>query len=716
MPEQRATRSESPLASIRVADCADRCGETCAQLLFDLGAAVEKLAVEDFLSSPTGYDVLLTSRRPSELRGAGLDLEQLTAETDLIAANISPFGLSGPHAERHSSHLVAAATGGMVFVNGWPDEAPLQPLGLQIYFMAAVHTTIGVLLALRARRQSGGGQIVDTSLQESTVAALEHVTGVYRGEGVVAKRGGTRHWTHTFDAIPTKDGLVAATHLGDWDALATWVDSESAVANFAAPRWRDLEFRRHHSDELFERLAVWSASYSREALVGAAQARRLPFASIADLAEVRRHPQLQERGFYASGRAARTGEVLAASRRATRTPLRKRGAPSTNPLSGIRVVDLTWVVAGPLATRVLADHGADVIKVEHPDTNGDRERRGGHFGNLNRGKRSIRLDLSTDSGLAVLRRLIEHTDVLIDNFSPRVLPNWGLDDETLHAINPALTVVHLSGFGRSGPLGSWVSYGPTLQAQLGFTARMRHPAGRPAGWSYSYSDMASGYTTALAVVAALAVGRASSTDLSQLEILASTLAREIDRASGEKAPGTGNDSQDAEVAPHGVYRCNDDGGERWCAIAVETDAQWSAFADCVDRDWIADQRFIGAASRHAHRRELDRLVADWAGSQPAESVVETLQAAGVPCGIAANAVDLIERDEHLRDRGAWQCVPTPEGATVEVDASPIRLSRTAAAISSPGPLPGEHSDEILAGVLGLGAEEIRRLRESGAVS
>jgi benzylsuccinate CoA-transferase BbsF subunit len=390
------------------------------------------------------------------------------------------------------------------------------------------------------------------------------------------------------------------------------------------------------------------------------------------------------------------------------------------PLDGIRILDFTWVVAGPVTTRILADLGADVIKVERRGSLDFGDRRGGLSGTLMRGKRSILLDLNDPRGLDLARRLAALSDVVIDNFSARVMTNLGLDYDALVQLRPDIICVRMTGFGLSGPDRDHVSYGPTLQALTGYTLLMAEPDGAPAGFGYSYSDLVGGNLGALAVLAALwhrrRTGRGQLVDLSQLEAVASVLGPALlDRAlhGGASAPA-GNASQEGPGAPHGVYRCA--GEERWLAITVFTDAEWERFAGALGRPaWTREPRFATRAARVGHAAELDRHLAEWTCGQQAEEAVALLQRAGVAAGLVANAEDLCARDPQLAARGHFVEVPTPEGRTVRIDGPPFVLSETPAAVRGPGPLLGEHADEVLSGLLGMGAEEIAALRAAGVL-
>ena len=385
------------------------------------------------------------------------------------------------------------------------------------------------------------------------------------------------------------------------------------------------------------------------------------------------------------------------------------------PLDGVRVLDFTWVVAGPVTTRILADLGAEVIKVERRGSIDFGERRGGLSGTLMRGKRSVVIDLNDPRGLDLARHLATVSDVVIDNFSARVMTNLGLDYDALAALKPDIICVRMTGFGLTGPDREHVSYGPTLQALTGYTLLMAEPGGPPAGFGYSYSDLAGGNLGALAVLAALwhrrRTGRGQLVDLAQLEAVASLVGPAL--LQGASQP-VGNASQEAPAAPHGVYPCA--GADRWIAITVFTDADWDGFVEAIGRPaWTRDERFATGASRLRHAAELDQLVAIWTRGQRAEEAMAVLQRARVAAGLVANAEDLCAHDPQLAARGHFVDVSTPEGRTVRIDGPPFLLSETPARVSGPGPLLGEHTDEVLSRILGRSEREIRALREAGVV-
>ena len=820
------TQFPGALDGVRVLDLADEPGVYCGKLLADMGADVIKVeppggaamrrigpffadgnagasgsdcnrslffwhyntnkrsAIIDiettqgratFLRLAATADIIIETAAPGRLDALGLGYATLAARNPRLAlVSITPFGQAGPYRDFRGSDLIAQALGGMVYVNGFEHEPPLQGLGLQAYHCASTYAAIGAMLALLARESTGRGQWIDVSLQECVAASLEHASSSFHQDGTIAERHGSLHWTRYFRAARCRDGYAVHCTLGDWTSLIEWVNAEGKAQDLLEPAWQDFNHRRDHCVHLFDVLDEWAKEYRVAELVDGAQLRRLPYAAVLPPEALPHTPQLQERGFFTPVRHEELGTTLTypgAPYVFSRTPWRIRRRPplvgehndevlaeiegskvrgwegskvqsteraSQNQepeagdqkllsLDGIRVIDFTWVVAGPVATRILADHGAAVIKIDRRDALDVSARRGGLTGNLNRNKQSIVINMNSARGIELAKELIATADVVVDNFSARVMRNWGLDDEGLRRIKPDIIVLNMSGFGHTGSQRDYVSYGPTLQALSGYTWLMRHPEAEPAGWGFSYSDMAAGYSGALAVLFALwhrrRTGESQRIDLSQFEnatALLGPLLLDI-LVNGGSAIPIGNGSQECEAAPHGVYRCTDFPGDgaardRWCAIAVFGDEDWRRFCRVLgDPPWTRDERFTTMHGRMRHRAALTAHVESWTRGRSAEEVMAVLQGAGVAAGLVANAEDLCRRDPHLQARQYWARIATPEGDVVEVDGVPFKMSATAACVRTPGPLLGEHTDAILQRVLGMNAEAIAALRAAEVI-
>jgi crotonobetainyl-CoA:carnitine CoA-transferase CaiB-like acyl-CoA transferase len=399
------------------------------------------------------------------------------------------------------------------------------------------------------------------------------------------------------------------------------------------------------------------------------------------------------------------------------------------PLDGVRILDFTWVVAGPVATRILADHGAEVVKVERkiPAPLGNRKL--GLQCDLHRDKLSVALNMQHPRGVELARKIAAKSDIVMDNFSARVMRTWGMDYESLKAVKPDIICISMSGLGHTGPLSSYVSYGPTLQALTGYTLLMAEADGTPAGYGYSYADMCGGYTGALAALVALwnrrRTGRGQFVDLSQLEAVASVIGPTLldISANGRTQSPPGYESQEGPAAPHGVYKCsphkNDDGSiddDRWIAISVRTGTEWRKFVTAIGSpSWASDPSFRTLYLRMRNSASLDENISRWTAENSAEDAMTILQDAGIVAGVVQNGIDICARDPQLKERGFWPTVSTTKGATTQVTGIPFKLSATSGQVRTIAPEVGENNDYVLGELLGLTRAAQDALIAEGAV-
>ena len=389
-------------------------------------------------------------------------------------------------------------------------------------------------------------------------------------------------------------------------------------------------------------------------------------------------------------------------------------------------MDFTWIHAGPSATRILADQGAQVIKVESdqalsvvggPVSNTARGL--GQRHNWNAGKSSISLNMKTDAGKDLARRLVAVSDVVAENFSGRVMPGWGLDFESIRKIRPDIIMLSMSGFGRTGPWKDRVSYGQTLQAWSGFTDLTGFPESKPSGPASAYSDAVGGMTGAQAVLLALIhrarTGRGQWIDVSQMEAMSTLLGPLALELSANKTDvqRTGNRQRHGGGAPHGAYRCL--GDDRWLTITVFNEEEWDAFVRAVGSPaWASDSRFAGAESRLHNSDDLDKLVESWTSAQNAEEAMHLLQDAGVAAGVVQTGQDMAENDPHLRERGLFQKVPDAAGVTRTIERAPYKLSLTPGSVTRGAPEFGADQDFVLREILGVDDEELAEMAIAGA--
>lgn len=383
-------------------------------------------------------------------------------------------------------------------------------------------------------------------------------------------------------------------------------------------------------------------------------------------------------------------------------------------LGNIRILDFTWVLAGPYGTRFLADYGAEVIKVQSAQTMigvVQTAYAAGYFNTYNRNKLGIALNMSKPEAREIARRLVRISDIVVENFSTRVMQNWELDYNHLKQLKPDIIMVSMSGMGHTGPWKNQVSYGPTIQALTGITYLTSYPVGPAVGFGYSYSDHIAGLTAALAAMAALEfrfkTGNGQHIDMSQLEAMASLLgtASLEYSANNRYVKSQGNRPEYPSGTPHGVYRCK--GEDRWCAIAVFEDSEWKSLASVInDRKWVSDARFGTIAGRINNQDELDRLIEEWTINYIPAEVMQRLQSAGVACGAVHDGRDLAE-DPQLKHRGFFVKQQHPELGLTTFDGSPIKLSETPAQFKRAGPVLGQHNSYVYQELLGMTEEEVQ---------
>ena len=386
-------------------------------------------------------------------------------------------------------------------------------------------------------------------------------------------------------------------------------------------------------------------------------------------------------------------------------------------LHNIRVLDFSWVLAGPYATRILADFGAEMIKVQPllPEA-ADRFAQG-YYNTWNRNKLGITLNLDKPAGVALTKRLVSISDAVVENFTPRVMANWGLDYPNLKKIKADIIMLSLSTMGQTGPYRHYAGFGQTIQAFSGITCLTAFPGQPPLGLGTSYADHVAGLVAALALLGAIEyrqrTGEGQYIDVSGVEAMSSLLGGAIlgYTANGRPAEPVGNGS--TRAAPHGVYRCQ--GDDRWCAIAVFGDEEWPGFKRAMgNAPWAEDEKFATLSGRLENADELNRLVEAWTREYTAEEVMAWLQEQGVAAGVVQDAGDLAN-DSQLNGRGFFVEMDHPELGKTISDATPVRLSDTPAVYRWAAPLHGQDNDHVYGELLGMSQDELARLREQGVI-
>jgi crotonobetainyl-CoA:carnitine CoA-transferase CaiB-like acyl-CoA transferase len=406
---------------------------------------------------------------------------------------------------------------------------------------------------------------------------------------------------------------------------------------------------------------------------------------------------------------------------------------NTLPLAGLKVADLSWVVAGPTVGRVLADYGAIVVRVEtakrvetarvvgpfHGGVPGPEQ--SALYGNVNAGKLGLALDLSLEPARAVVRDLVRWADVVTEAFSPGMMHRWGLDYEALRAIKPDLIMLSTSLMGQTGPYAGYAGYGNSGAALSGFQNLVGWPDRLPIGPFGPYTDYVGPRYSLVAVLAALEYRRRSGEgcyiDHSQAESGINFLAAAfVDHfTTGRIAERAGN--TDPQMAPHGVFRCRpeDDQQDAWVAIAVRSDDEWVRLAGLIGGpNLAADARFASTAARLARTDELDKLLNEWTAQRSASEVEELLQDRGIPAHKVQTSRDFAD-DPQLQHLGHLVRLEHPLHGETVVEASRFRLSRTPAVTDRCAPTYGRDTHLVLRDILGYDDERIAALTEIGAL-
>jgi crotonobetainyl-CoA:carnitine CoA-transferase CaiB-like acyl-CoA transferase len=399
-----------------------------------------------------------------------------------------------------------------------------------------------------------------------------------------------------------------------------------------------------------------------------------------------------------------------------------------SPFTGVRVLDLGSSWAGPFASMVLADLGADVIKLESVTkldilrwsgsfADGVRDYEySGYYAACNRGKRSITLNLKHARARELVLDLAAVSDVVVENFAPRVLPGLGLDYPALRARNPDLVMVSMSGYGATGPSRDWVSYGDHLMQASGFAAQTGHPEDPPTMVGTFYGDPVGGLYAALGVAAALAARDRGAggcwLDLSQLEALTSLMPVELLQADLGLPPARRGEGS-AFQAPQGFYACR--GDDAWVALAVRTDEEWARLRALLRSDGIMVASLETVAERLAAAADLDRALGGWTATRAPWQATMACQAIGVPAHPVHSAPGQL-RDDHLAERGFFRWVHRPVTGPAPIPGVTIRMAGGRSAVRGYAPLLGEHNEEVLIGLLGLPREEFDGLRAAGVIA
>jgi crotonobetainyl-CoA:carnitine CoA-transferase CaiB-like acyl-CoA transferase len=740
-----------------------------------------------------GADFLFESFEPGVMARLGLDRASLAARhPHLVHVSITAFGSSGPKSAYHASDLSLWAAGGPLLPNRDADGTPLRISVPQSWLHGAADAAGGALVAHFARLASGRGQHVDISVQQSvaqaTLSTILSAAVGHEGHSV----GGTPAGPQAKKQLDLS-GSGARTRRSKWrladgllemhlamgpaagrytNALFAWMRDEGAC-DAATGGWdwvtipKLIESGALGEAEMEAARATverFLASRSKADMMINAVQRKLLMAPIAMMADLAASPHHAHRGFFqeiSCGAATLTlpGDFAlgAAGAFVPLTPApgigehndavhgtpraRRKPAPEhpdepgpAAPFAGLKVLDLAWVVAGPLIGRTLADFGATVVHVESgrkvdttrlmgPFPGGKLDtRQSALYQNCNAGKLGLGLDLSSTEGRQLVLELVGWADVVVESFAPGQMARWGLDYARLSEVKPDLVMVSTSLMGQTGPYAAFAGFGNLGAAVAGFQRLAGQAGAAPIGPFGPYTDYVGPRFGLVALLAALdqrrRTGHGCHLDVAQADAGIQFLAPQLAAwsADGQEPAAQGN--RDSGMAPHGVFACREqpDGMQPWIAIAVRSDAEWRRLADLIGGPGLAtDPRFTTLALRRRHEDALEALLAAWAAQQPVQAAETALQLLGIAAHKVASSRDMLD-DPQLSGRAHFVRLDHPVMGTSTVEGARFRLSATPGAPKHAAPEVGADNRHVLSDLLGLSDARIAELQAAGVLA
>ena len=669
-------------------------------------------------------DIVIDAWPVAALETRGVDVDALAARA--IVCRISPFGQNGPYRDWQAEDITLYAMSGLMHCTGDGTREPLNA-GVKIAQLSGgFNAYVACLMALLRRARDGGGDVIDLSLQESAIENGEIAVTEYLATGKLARRNGDNHAMVPWRTYPCADGeaTIIGGPIRHWLKAAEMFDEPALLEGSLA----DMGGRMRERDRLEGLIKPWLATQTKRELFHRGQKAGLAWSYLADIAEALSDPQFATRGFFVACDDPVLGSIRMPDAPFRGTALRWRNTPgappstsgfsasasdvarasaSTPPLAGIRVLDLTHDWAGPHCARLLADHGADVIKIEYPQRLDGM--RGGMPGKVNdhprvwqlhRNKRSLTLDLHDDEHRRLFTALVRESDVVLENSRPGVMAKLGYGYAALQQIKPDLIMVSMSAFGSDGPYAQYAGYGGTLEAICGIQDLTAYEADGQR-FRVREMDVTNGIAGACAVMTALWHRQRNNEgqwiDLAESETAAWLMGEQFIAAA--RAPGSvvprGN--RHAQFAPQGCYRCA--GDDRWLTLSIRDDAEWAKLAARIGGAAL-DPAYATPDGRRAAHDALDALIGAWTADADAATLMRELQGDGLAAGMVCTAAD-VATDPHLQARGWLQTVDGDR----RLPGLPFHFARGGGSVRHSGPKLGD-ANEALFGTLGLTPPDI----------
>jgi crotonobetainyl-CoA:carnitine CoA-transferase CaiB-like acyl-CoA transferase len=686
------------------------------------------------------------------IAGADLVVEEGTVEVaglreahpQLVVLSITPWGRTGPWADRPWTHFTVEAASGAVLSRGLPDEQPYQAGGRVVEWTTGSYAAAGVLPAVLHARRTGQGAHLDCSMLETMAVAGSTFADLMNAMLGRPQMPNPPRSLETPSVEPCKDGWVGF-NTNSGQMFMNYLMVIDRFDLLEQPEWVSLQHRMAHLDEWNEIQHAWLREHTVEEVLAKAAELRVAAAQVNDGETILTNEHLVAREVFVDNPAGfkqprppylidgerrplpkpapALGEADGALGGRTRVEPTSPGDAGKLPFEGLRVLDLTSWWAGPSGTAVLAALGAEVIHLEsitHPDgmratgfyVHPETWWEYGHmFVAVNVNKEDVTLDLSTPKGLALAKELVKSCDFVVENFAPRVTERWGLTWDVVHELNPKAVFVRMPAFGLDGPWRDRVGFAQTMEMMAGM-AWLTGPLGGPPRIMRGPCDPIAGMHGAVAMLTAWEdaqrTGQGHFVEAVMVEAGINCAAEQIVEftAYGAHMTRMGNRSPDA--APQGLYAC--DGPEQWLALSCETDDHWRALAKVLD--W--DPGWDTLAARHEHHDEIDERIRAWIDGRAVEVVADELVVAGVPAVVAWDPRREAFHPQIVA-RGLYEDVPHPVVGTQPVPGFPYRWSGIERWCRSHSPLLGEHNREVLSRLLGLTDADLDQLEADGVI-
>jgi crotonobetainyl-CoA:carnitine CoA-transferase CaiB-like acyl-CoA transferase len=714
--------------------------------LFGYLAAGKKSVVNDGQAEITsllaGADLIVTDLTD------GWPLDAITAHTtaSAVVVAVTPFGTTGPYVENQvaANEFILQALCGSIAGRGWPDDEPVQAGGRLGEWLAGTFAAAVAAATTRHAARSGRGEIIDVSTYEAMAIAMGGLSAmsasVLGAESLLHERS-----LELPSIVPTADGMVGfctitAQQFQDFLVMIGRADlvDDAELASFTG--------RVERRDQFLRMVTEWTRCRTTQEIVDLAVAFRIPVAPIATPEMLPKIDHFVERGVFvespagvlaprvpyrsdamATGAPAEPPQLGADNGR-VRWPARPESPRGDHadalPLSDVRVTDFTAFWAGPVATQLLGALGADVIKIEgvrRPDGMRFSAGRppdwdqwwewGPVFLCSNNNKRGVSIELGTDAGRKLALELIAASDLVVENFSPRVMANFGLEWDAVRAANPRAIMVRMPAFGLDGPWRDRVGFAQTMEQATGMAWTTGHADGPPV-IPRGVCDPIAGLHAAFAAVAALVIrdrqAGGMQVESTMVEAALNVAAEMLVEYSHNGIAMRRNGNRGPGASPQGVYRCR--GEDEWVALAAMDACARASLAGLLGQPTLEETGWTERAD------DFDKLISAWAAGRSVAEAVEALRAAGVAAARVTPAAALLT-DPQLRARGFWETVDHPVAGSFLCTGMPFAfLGRPRRWIRRVPPLYGQHTDEVLTEVLGHSRDDLAALRQSGTIS